>query len=325
MDPRRRRPWQPLLEGDRAARARAIVDQVACTPDPDVGSMNHGSAGRALIHAYLGRAERAEALLDHAALQLASHAMRPDLYSGFTEIAWVAEHLQGEPEGEDGNLALDELTGDGLRCPQWPGDYDLIVGLVGLGVYALERLPRPDRPREPGRDRETSRRASGESRQRGHLADAPRAHAPRDVRQAPLRLLQPGDRPRRPRRDSRCSAAPSRRAWRPSARPALRGRLALDDGAPLPDGRGVHFPCWVDPERGHGPITRSAWRYGDPGAACALFWATPACATAPPASRSSSIACGRRPATGASPTPRRASTTPPWRPRGPSSPTTPRS
>src|SRR5206468_9554037 len=32
---------------------------------------------------------------------------------------------------------------DLLRQPTWERDYDLISGLVGMGVYALERLPRP--------------------------------------------------------------------------------------------------------------------------------------------------------------------------------------
>src|SRR6185369_582955 len=49
------------------------------------------------------------------------------LYSGFAGVAWVLEHLNGrlfDPDGED------------------PGD-DIAAGLVGFGVYALERLPRP--------------------------------------------------------------------------------------------------------------------------------------------------------------------------------------
>jgi hypothetical protein len=38
---------------------------------------------------------------------------------------------------------IDEALLDHLDQSPWRGDYDLIEGLVGIGVYALERLPRP--------------------------------------------------------------------------------------------------------------------------------------------------------------------------------------
>jgi hypothetical protein len=45
--------------------------------------------------------------------------------------------------GTDPNEEIDEVVLGMLRAPHWPGSYDLITGLVGLGVYAVERLPQP--------------------------------------------------------------------------------------------------------------------------------------------------------------------------------------
>jgi lantibiotic modifying enzyme len=47
-----------------------------------------------------------------------------------------------EPDDEDLNAAIDETLIDYLKRSPWEDDYDLVGGLVGIGVYALERLPR---------------------------------------------------------------------------------------------------------------------------------------------------------------------------------------
>ena len=58
------------------------------------------------------------------------------------------EHLRGRLFEEDGDeddpvQEIDEALSMPLQRSPWLGDYDLITGLVGLAVYALERLPRP--------------------------------------------------------------------------------------------------------------------------------------------------------------------------------------
>jgi lantibiotic modifying enzyme len=72
--------------------------------------------------------------------------MTESLYSGFPGVAWATEHLDGrvfETEGDDSLGAIDEaLLGSLARSP-WRGEIDVINGLAGLGIYALERLPRP--------------------------------------------------------------------------------------------------------------------------------------------------------------------------------------
>ncbi|HKV10983.1 MAG TPA: lanthionine synthetase C family protein [Thermoanaerobaculia bacterium] len=152
--------WHPLLAGPGAERVSAAVHEIAAAlasaPLPPEGrgaSLAAGQAGQAVFHAYLALAENDEAqadlaaaLLDGAVEALATTPLPPMLYVGFPGVAWVAEHLQGrlfEPGEEDPNLDVDEALLGALDRSPWPGDYDLITGLVGLGVYALERLPRP--------------------------------------------------------------------------------------------------------------------------------------------------------------------------------------
>lgn len=152
--------WQPLLTGslaDQASQAvHEIADALTTATDRQSASLAGGTAGQAVFYAYLAlhdseqaAADRAADLLDQAAEELASTPMPPSLYSGFSGIAWAMEHLRerlfeadGEEE-EDPIQEIDEALLPPLNRSPWPGEYDLIGGLAGLGVYALERLPHP--------------------------------------------------------------------------------------------------------------------------------------------------------------------------------------
>lgn len=148
--------WRPLLTGELAERARLAVEDIAAALAADPVELVHpgfadGAAGRALYYAYLGaawpdrgHAERVDRYLDRALESLAETPMAARLYGGFVGMAWVAEHLRrvfGGPGDEDSNLPIDEALHDYLGMSPWTGDYDLIGGLTGYGVYALERLP----------------------------------------------------------------------------------------------------------------------------------------------------------------------------------------
>jgi hypothetical protein len=159
------RPWRPLLTGEAAEQANAAVDAIAhglaASLDDDAEaapaerdlSLAGGQAGIALFFSYLhfarpgeGHDDTAMALLERAIEGTGELATSPGLYSGFAGVAWTLEHLLGrlfDPEGEDpGEEIATVLQGFLARSP-WPGEYDLISGLVGFGAYALERLPRP--------------------------------------------------------------------------------------------------------------------------------------------------------------------------------------
>ena len=156
-----RGPWRPLLEGEVADTAWQAIREVAAAlreaPDglalSEHANLGGGRAGRAVMFTYLATAladddfaEIAEDEFDQATEVMAQHPMPPGLYSGFSGIGWTSEHLDGrlfESEDEDeGEHEIDEALLRLLELPDWTRDYDLIKGLAGLGVYALEALPR---------------------------------------------------------------------------------------------------------------------------------------------------------------------------------------
>ncbi len=151
--------WSPLVEGEAAARARAAAEAIArdlsgaprAAPGP---SLSGGQAGLALFFAYLegslgqaGAGELAQRHLERAIDDLAElPAPAAGLYGGFAGVAWVTEHLaagEASSADEDPNVEIDEALLSLLRRAPWRGEFDLVGGLVGWGVYALERLPRP--------------------------------------------------------------------------------------------------------------------------------------------------------------------------------------
>lgn len=153
----------------------------AATPAPPAGlglaeaalwqaALGSGDAGRSLFFAYLDfhlhgvaagadgetgadqpdepggdHAATAVDLLDRAVDGLAVASPHPGLFAGLPGIAWVSEHLRDRLFDQDAAAgdAADEAVLAWLGRSCWTGDHDLIGGLAGLGIYALERLPRP--------------------------------------------------------------------------------------------------------------------------------------------------------------------------------------
>lgn len=114
-----------------------------------------GESGFALFFSYLDQAHPGEGhddvameLLERTIQATAENPLMPSLYSGFSGVAWTLEHLAGRlyEEGDDGEDPGEEVTAaivEHVGLTPWKGHYDLISGLVGFGVFALERLPRP--------------------------------------------------------------------------------------------------------------------------------------------------------------------------------------
>jgi lantibiotic modifying enzyme len=147
--------WIPLLEGPLRERALQTIDEIEGRLRERQGvygpTLAGGLAGLALLFAELervrprnGHHSLAEQLILEAAAAIEEQPLMPWFYSGFPGIAWSIERLDamGVPSIEALEEIDEVLLGLVSRKP-WNADYDLIVGLVGLGVYALERLPRP--------------------------------------------------------------------------------------------------------------------------------------------------------------------------------------
>lgn len=158
---------RPLWPEARARRARAAVLEIAEAIAPCVGTRSEappsfcptypalsvGFAGLALFYAYLvldledGRYEEETfTCLTQALERLEQPHGSLGLFTGVAGAAWVIEHLfnlraldQGDAPGD----VLADLIHRHLVRRHEAGNFDLLGGLTGLGVYALERRTRP--------------------------------------------------------------------------------------------------------------------------------------------------------------------------------------
>jgi lantibiotic modifying enzyme len=147
--------WRPLLEGARReevlqeVRRLSAALQAYLRDTPPGAPLAGGAAGLALFFHWLevtepdGFAEQlAEELLNAAFEAVGAQPMSAALYSGFTGVAWAVQHLEDGRDEDDALSDVDAALARRLQVSPWRGDFDLINGLVGLGIYALERLPR---------------------------------------------------------------------------------------------------------------------------------------------------------------------------------------
>lgn len=163
---------EPLLLGAEREEAISRVREIAraldrpqdewilTRPNDETGlrsiSLALGRSGHALFYAVLaksgiepGAAAIAERLLAESIELLPDQSMDASLLCGFPGIAWTTEFLCGlfgaDPT-EDPNESIDEALIGALEDPSFVPAYDLIDGLAGMGVYALERARRPTGP-----------------------------------------------------------------------------------------------------------------------------------------------------------------------------------
>ena len=148
--------WHPLLDGELRARAEHAVAELAGALAEAAGvsssSLAGGAPGLALFYGYLERTwpgrgyeDAASAFLDSAIDSVGSEQLDASLFGGFTGVAWATEQLLGPEladDDEDPNAAIDDALLSMLEETPWRGNHDLIVGLTGFAVYALERVGR---------------------------------------------------------------------------------------------------------------------------------------------------------------------------------------
>jgi hypothetical protein len=202
--------------------------------------------------------------------------MLPSLYGGLAGVGWAATHLRDRlqwPELEGMAAEIDEALLPDLRQTVWREDYGLMSGLVGLGVYALERLP-------------ASAAVECLDCVINHLA-ATAEHKPDGAAwwRGPERLSLHG---RKKVPDGwydvglgdgvsgaiallarACAAGIAVDRARPLLDEAVRWVLAQE----APDGPPEGFAYGIRPNRPQRNWTRSSWAYGDPGVAVALLGA----------------------------------------------------
>jgi lantibiotic biosynthesis protein len=299
--------WRPILSGATAEEALQAVDAIAeaigaaaSLPGDRDPSLGKGQAGVAVLYAWLARTRRtpkadamASQCLDGAIEALSTHAMNASLYGGFTGVAWATDLVDGllDPDAEDRNEAVDDALLRLLsRADERAAPYDLVVGLTGLGVYALQRYPRPAAIECLRRIVELLRE-SAQRDEHGLYWWTPPAELHEEWRKeypsgradlgvahgvaGPIALL-----------GCICGAG----IERATARPLLEGAAAWLFAHSVPTEASLTFPLWVAP--GFQPYpARCAWCYGDPGIATALLTAARGVGNAGWAQTAVALAC----------------------------------
>jgi hypothetical protein len=156
--------WEALLTGsdrERAGDALEAILRAFDDVDPDLlgPSLDGGAAGVALLFGYAtlsgsGSArsqfhQRTHAWLDQAVAQSERMAGNLSLYLGYTGLGWAADHLIHQrllAVDEDPNIDLDQALLDHLHPRTWKGRAELVEGLAGLGLYAIDRRGRGRSP-----------------------------------------------------------------------------------------------------------------------------------------------------------------------------------
>ena len=272
---RRDSTWSPLLTGERAAAARAVAAEIAATVAPPMlapgasAGLAGGAAGVALLVAEARRADAASAglpapdeLLRAAADRAGERQPDLDLWTGEAGIAFALTRLRGPGASAEIDRRLIDWVS---RRPVV--QFDLIVGVVGAGVQALELVPEPPGPELLARVVE----ALGEAAERdsGGLAwrePSPQADGPPRFN-AGVAHGTPGV-------AAFLAGAVSSGHAPPVARDLLEGALAWTLEQRMSDEVSV-LPWDVEPGSTPAPA-RLAWCYGDAGGALAVLQAADA-------------------------------------------------
>jgi lantibiotic modifying enzyme len=280
--------WRPILSGAAAQQSLQAVDAIAESitsvtalhgeRDPSLG---RGQAGLALLYTWLARTRRmpqadvlARQCLDQAIEAVSTQAMNASLYGGFTGVAWAADLVDPllDPDAEDRNEAVDDALLRLLsRADRWSAPYDLIVGLTGLGVYALQRHPRPSATECLRRVVELLHECARHD-EHGLYWWTP-----------PQEILDLEDRKQYPSGRADLGVAHGMAGAvallggicgagveQATARSLLEGAVSWLWAHSVPTEAGPTFPVWVAPACRPSPA-RCAWCYGDPGIAAALL------------------------------------------------------
>lgn len=132
-----------VTEPAERARLDTIIQEIVEAVSQVTMSSPYELLDLALLRAYVAEIvpddhDAGGAALQRAIELFAKHGADVGLFGGAARIGWTVAHLTDGETTDQVCASLDavllrQLAGD------WTRDYDLIRGLVGLGVYALER------------------------------------------------------------------------------------------------------------------------------------------------------------------------------------------
>lgn len=278
---------EPLITGERASAAWSAIEGIASAlrshrdESPELGG---GSAGTAIFFAELARVtgsqrdgEAAMERMDRSIDALAEQVHGAGLYAGIAGIAWATEYVAGRlfdtHDEDDACDEIDDAIAQHLCEVPWRGQYDLISGLVGIGVYALARRRRAPTLCDTVVARLLELRrveASGTTWFTAPtlLSDTQRSQAPHGMHNLGLAHGVPG---------VIAFLGHALASTDQSVAEVLEDTTRWLDGQRLSDASPSAFGWWSGPGADPNP-SRCAWCYGDPGVAVALLIAAKALA-----------------------------------------------
>jgi hypothetical protein len=272
-----------LLEGSAAAEVDRVVHAIAgAVPGflRDVEGPPGDPVGPALLYGTLQRlyperdyGQLAEDTLNRATDAAALPDIQPALISGFTGIAWTLQLLHGpfSPD-DDPNEAIDSALHECVAAPDWRGPFDLLYGLVGFALYAIERLPAP----QARACLEQIIARLDELAERGPVGitwrTLPEILIESQRRDYPHGYYNLGVAHGLPGVIAVLAQAVYHDVAGEQARCLLEGAFSWTLAQQLAGGAATHFPAMILSDR---PPTKSrlAWCYGDAGASASLLWA----------------------------------------------------
>ena len=155
--------WYPILDGALRQAAREAADAVEHSVSRSCENRRRrgaravptacGAAQLALMYGYAqsrGANLLARLHLDQAADLLAVEDTVPSVHTGLAGVAWTVAHLSGPDRGVRSAYdcaEIDVALNEALENPSFYRHYDLMDGVVGIGLYFLERLPGADAAR----------------------------------------------------------------------------------------------------------------------------------------------------------------------------------
>ncbi len=303
------RLWRPILQDLAAEQALTVAEEIGgallalSAAGPRYFALAE-VAGWSLFLAHLDRAlpgrgylDRAAELLERSVADMGRSYSGAWLYAGFPGVAWLVEYLKGwildDDEEDDPGAEIAASLRDHLGLTPWKGDHDLLTGLAGLGVYALERSPR--RWGRECLENAVARLAETAERRPEGVAwrTSPEVMAPEVAKLFPQGNFDMGVAHGVPGVVAVLALA---NAAGVGCRPLLDEAVAWLLAQKLPPGERSIFPHVVVPDRAPGP-SRLAWCYGDLGVAASLLVAARATAEPPWEREALEIArtCARRP------------------------------
>lgn len=135
------RDWQPLLEGESAAEALAVVQEIVDAvalqpPSRQQGLQDDASLALLLAHCHHPAASHK---LDSALSAATKAPLSLSLFSGVSGLLWLLHRVGASDEADALVAHLDAAVLECLSAPHWTDRYDLVSGLVGAGVATAAR------------------------------------------------------------------------------------------------------------------------------------------------------------------------------------------